>query len=334
MNILMILLLTLGAVDREVISQTACISTNGKSVEEAKAELLLAARSGAVEKLFGSLVTSLSQVDNPVLQEDQIKAASMGYVRLVGDPVFFNGDNLGEVCVKIQGYAAEEDRARLRPRELSRKSCVAEGDVGTIRKRAEEKAVYEALTDYEASLKRLPVSQVSSLLHDVQFSEGGFIQDTLTYCVRAAGFLYPIEVAAMAFKNSEPNREAVPVQDPSGRWIGEWKDLDGWAFSLVMDLRLSGDTLVTGTIEWTLKLSPEINMQKHIGHSAVEIVRGSFSSESSLVMIEGYEEHDPHGIIGLDGYKLILSRDGQELQGETEAHGTWAGRFSAQKSAK
>ncbi|HEX3527103.1 MAG TPA: AbfB domain-containing protein [Thermoanaerobaculia bacterium] len=209
----MILALVLGASERDIVTQNVCISLEGRKLEDAKSELLLAARRGAVEQLFGSLVTSLTQVENLSLKKDQIQAASMGYLRVEGDPLFSNGQSLGELCVKIRAYATEEDRAKLRPKELSKKVCVAEGDVATIRKRAEEKATLEALLDFDLSLAKSPHESVRSLLHEVRFTEGGFVLETTTYCVKVTGVLYPVEAAALNLQNggaADDNTRVVP----------------------------------------------------------------------------------------------------------------------------
>lgn len=203
MKSLLVAALALAAPDRAVITQTSCTSLEGRGLEEAKKELLQDARRGAVEQLFGSLVTSLTQVENLALKKDEIQAASLGYVRLEGGPSFFNGQSLGELCVRIQAYATEEDRAKLKPKELSKKTCAAEGDVTTIRKRTEEKAILEALTDYDGALKKLPPARVLPLLHEVRFSEGGFVPETTTYCVRVAGTLYPVEAITSLTLNHE-----------------------------------------------------------------------------------------------------------------------------------
>ncbi len=113
MKLLLAAALALAAPDRTVVTQTACTSLENKSLEEAKQELLLAARRDAVEKLFGSLVTSLTQVEDLKLQKDKIQAASSGYVLIEGEPELYNGQSPGELCVKIRAYTLEKDRAEI-----------------------------------------------------------------------------------------------------------------------------------------------------------------------------------------------------------------------------
>lgn len=323
MKALLIIGLLFSLADHDVISRTACMSLGDKNIESVKAELLLSARRGAVEQLFGSLVTSLSQVDDLVLKNDQIRAASLGFVRIVGSPLFFNGDNLGEICVKIQAYTTDEDRAKLKPKELSKKACTAEGDIGTIRKRAEEKAIYEALTDYDATLKRLPLSRVLPLLHEVRFSEGDFVKDALTYCVRAAGTLYPIEAAQSQLEHDKliPTHAAPDSVDITGSWEfvytahrtwndkGEIRDANGQNVTIFMEFKQKDDKIngkvvgatngacAQGTIGGTIKNNAirwNLISSGPCCPGAEELFSGEVDQSSGNMMIRGKSE--PKGI--------------------------------------
>jgi hypothetical protein len=101
------------AQDREIVTQTTCMSLEGKAVEAAKQELLLAARRDAMEKLLGSVVTSITRVEDLALRKDKIQAASAGFLRLQGEPEYFNGQALGELCVRVKAYTLDEDRAAI-----------------------------------------------------------------------------------------------------------------------------------------------------------------------------------------------------------------------------
>ena len=99
--------------DWEVVTRTACTSLEGKTIGEAKQELLLAARRYAAGELLGSLITSVTRVENLKLEKDRIQEASAGYLYLAGEPEFFNGQGLGELCVTIKAYTLDEDRAAI-----------------------------------------------------------------------------------------------------------------------------------------------------------------------------------------------------------------------------
>lgn len=95
---------------QETIQKTSCISAIGfKSNEDLKKELLVNSKREAVSELFGELITSFSKVEDFRLTQDKIRASSAGFVRIKGTPTFFQGKNFGEVCVKVNAYAKEED---------------------------------------------------------------------------------------------------------------------------------------------------------------------------------------------------------------------------------
>lgn len=141
-------------------------------------------------------------------------------------------------------------------------------------------------------------------------------------------------------KDQEPGpRESVPTAAPassaitstdiSGNWAGKWSTTDGYLFALTMDLQLDHETVVTGSIEWTLKLAPRLEEQHLIGRSAIELVRGSFNPDSGELMLQGYDKVDQFGVISLDSYRLNLSEDAQEIRGKNRGNGGLQGVFIA-----
>ena len=191
---------------QETVKKTFCMSAVGyqSGIDNLKRELLNNAKREAVSELFGELIKSFTKIENFKLTKDKMLAASVGFVRIKGDPVYYQGENLGELCVKIEAYAKEEDFQKFKPKVLTKKSCIAEGDVKTITKRTQEQARLEALIDYDQTLKKYPSEQILPLLHEVSFSDAGFIASTLVYCTKVRGTVYPIEIAALTEMPSEP----------------------------------------------------------------------------------------------------------------------------------
>ena len=184
---------------QETIQKMYCMSAIGypSNIDDLKKELLSNAKREAVSELFGELIKSSTKIENFKLTEDKMMAASVGFVRVKGNPIYYHGENLGEVCVRIDAYAKDEDFEKFKPKLLVKKSCVAEGDIRTIKKRAEERAKLEALLDYNQVFKKYPSDQILPLLHEVSFSESGFISNTLVYCTKVEGIIYPIEIATL-----------------------------------------------------------------------------------------------------------------------------------------
>lgn len=184
------------------VTKTACTSSFGKTEKQAKEELLVIAKRSAIGELFGEYIKSLSVVKDFSLQSDNIKSQSVGFVRVKGNPIYYQGKNLGEICVKINAYAKSEDFDKFKPKKLFKEVCIREGSIETIKKRAEEKAKLEALTDYDQSLKKYPTEQILPLLHEIKFLEEGFVKSI--YCVKVSGTVYPIEIAELTTERFEP----------------------------------------------------------------------------------------------------------------------------------
>lgn len=183
-------------VSAQETTKTYCLSAFDYqgSVDEMKAELLIAAKREAVREFFGEFISSFTKVEDLSITEDIIQATSLGFIRIKGDPEYYNGKNLGEVCVKINAYTTEEDFAQFQPQTLTQKSCIMEGDVKTIKQDTEKKAIFEALLNYDRRLEAYSPEQVLPLLREVTFSDEGFVPETEVYCAKVTGIMYPIEV--------------------------------------------------------------------------------------------------------------------------------------------
>lgn len=217
------LLLLSSAFAQETIQKTCCMSSTDYkgSMEDLKKELLYNAKRGAVSEIFGEFITSFTKVEQFTLIEDKIRASSAGLIRIKGDPVYYQGKNLGEVCVKIDAYAKKEDFEKFKPKQLSKKTCLMEGDVKTIKGKAQEKAKLEILVDYDQSLKKYPPEKILPLLHEVKYSEGGFVPDTQVYCVRATGTIYPIEIVSIKEELAGATKKEMEKKTGHGKPIGD-----------------------------------------------------------------------------------------------------------------
>ncbi len=193
-------------------TKTYCLSAieYTGSADSLKAELLTAAKREAVREFFGEFISSFTKVENLRITADTIQATSLGFVRIKGDPEYYQGKNFGEVCVKIVVYATEEDFAQFQPQTLRQKSCITEGDVKTIKEETEKKAIWDALINYDRRLEAYPPEQVLPLLREVSFIDEGFVPETEIYCAKASGVMYPIEVMGALV---EPTPESVSVSE-------------------------------------------------------------------------------------------------------------------------
>ena len=191
----------------DFIEKTYCAYAYGYTDAAAmKTELLTNAKRQAVNQIFGELISGSTAVENFVVTRDQIQASSLGYVRIAGDPEYFNGVNLGEVCVKVRAYVTPEDLAKFTPELLTKRFCFSNQDL-TADKLAsfvKEEAAVQALVDYNGSLAGVKRERLLGLLQKVTYLESGFLPETTTYCAKLEGYVTPVEVAALISFGDDP----------------------------------------------------------------------------------------------------------------------------------
>lgn len=184
----------------QTVEKTYCAYAYSYSDAEAiKTDLLTNAKRQAVNQIFGELISASTAVENFVITRDQIQASSLGYVRIEGDPEYFNGVNLGEVCVKVRAYVTPDDRAKFTPELISKRFCFSNQDL-TADKLAsfvKEEAAVQALVDYNGSLAGVKRELLLGLLQKVTYLESDFLSGTTTYCASLEGYVTPVEVTAL-----------------------------------------------------------------------------------------------------------------------------------------
>lgn len=111
----------------------------------------------------------------------------------------------------------------------------------------------------------------------------------------------------------------------TGNWDGEWSDSKG-TFSCELKLVQDSQNKMSGSIVWTLRKTRLAGFQKRIGLSGIEHVTGTFQQSERLLNLRGYRKNDPHVLIALDRYRLVLSPDGSTLAGQSQLQ---KGRLSA-----
>jgi hypothetical protein len=114
---------------------------------------------------------------------------------------------------------------------------------------------------------------------------------------------------------------------PAGEWHVAWTEPTGSGslYEANMSLVVDRSNMVQGEIFWTLRDAQRADMRAVVGRAAVEYVRGSYDPMSGVLVFEGYAKDDPSNVIGLDGYRLLLSENGNALAGVTRTGGTWQG---------
>lgn len=269
----------------DTVEKTDCKSAIGyDSMDELQADLLLSSKRQAVNELFGELITAATAVEDFVVTSDQIRASSLGLVR--EDAIrYYNGDNLGEVCIDISVYTTAEDRQQFVPIRLNKRNCVSNPDMTNreLRKFAEEEAVIKALIEYNRKLEGQARDRLLNLMQQVTYLENGLLPDTDSYCVRVEGHVTPIETVAL-LQASDSFSAAVLLPQISATIT---------------------DTL-TGTQEIDLNLLVTIDSTSHhIGDNSV-LSWDIPNPEGSAYMVRFWLDSDgtTEALLGLDTYNV------------------------------
>jgi len=207
----------------EPIAKTFCSNAFGyQNLDTLKADLLTNAKRDAVNELFGELIAASTTVDNFVVTSDQIRASSIGFVRIEGNVSFYNGDNLAEVCVTIRAYATDDDRKQFQPVQLDKRNCVTDANLTTsaLTAFAKQEAIVQALIDYDGNLASKDKALLPPLLQRISYLESGFVSETETYCVRVTGEVVPIEVIAFLDPGELPPGPGEQPANPTPTVVG------------------------------------------------------------------------------------------------------------------
>jgi hypothetical protein len=112
---------------------------------------------------------------------------------------------------------------------------------------------------------------------------------------------------------------------------GIWDSPDGSVYTAVVQLNVTPDGTVDGSISWTLKDARRPDLAAKVGQSGTEFVRGAYDARCRVLALAGYRLDDPQHILGTDRYELILAANGAGLGGVTANGDTWTGMFSLRR---
>ncbi|QOY53003.1 hypothetical protein [Candidatus Sulfurimonas baltica] len=196
---LLMLLTVANAQDKLETSKTSCIQQSvypNKTLDEQKKILIEKAKQKSLEELYGTLIVSKTDIENGKLVSDAIKSRAVGAVRVKGNPSFYNGKNLGEICTDVNVYITKKDLEKYRPKKVSLTHfCFNDPAVAMkdIKQQAKYGAYKEMISQYKASLK-LSGEQSEQLIHEFVISNDKFDFDTASYCFNAVGTILPYEL--------------------------------------------------------------------------------------------------------------------------------------------
>ena len=181
-------------------TKKSCIiqsSYPNKNLSELKKLLVQQVKQNSVEELYGTLMYSNTDFKNGKLSKDQIKNTAVGSVRIKGDPTFYNGDNLGEICANITSYITKKDIERYSPKKVKLNHFCYVNQTMSLKKIKDEakyKAYIESITKYKPSLKNISKSKATQLIHGFITSNEKFDFSSGAYCFDSVATLLPYEL--------------------------------------------------------------------------------------------------------------------------------------------
>ena len=198
-------------------TKTSCIQQSvyaGKTLEEQKKILIEQAKQESLEELYGTLILTSTDLKNGKITNDEIKTRAVGSVRVKGDPKFYNGQNLGEICANVTSYITKEDLEKYTPKEVKLKDfCFSDSSVAIkeVKNKARESAYKEMLVQFKPALKTLSKEEAEKYIHGFKESNGNFDFDKGAYCFDAVGTVLPYELEISAGSNKAVAK--VPKED-------------------------------------------------------------------------------------------------------------------------
>lgn len=188
------------------VTKKSCIYQSNyphKTISEQKEVLVQKAKTASVNELYGELIASITKMENGKIKKDTISQKAIGTVRTKGDPIFYQGKNLGEICSNVTSYVTDEDLAKYRPQkvELNRFCYLGKSvNIDDLKINAKYKAYQEIIGKYKPSLK-LSGKEAENYIHQFIISNDKFDFDTQSYCFDVQATILPYE---LEFQKNRP----------------------------------------------------------------------------------------------------------------------------------
>ena len=178
------------------VTKKVCINNEGYSTNQIKEKLLKEAKNSAIEEIFGSIISSTLKLSNGKITKNQIIQKSHGFVRIKGQPIFYNGNAFGESCVKIDAYITKKDYDLYSFNEVKlNHHCYNNPNLAVklIKQKALESAYIELLRLKKPSIN-LDIQTSKKLLHDVKIVNTNFDMSSGVYCFDISAKVSLLEV--------------------------------------------------------------------------------------------------------------------------------------------
>lgn len=204
MKLIYIILLLLSTLFADNIYKTttknSCIQQSvhcGKSLAQQKKLLIEQAKQESLEELYGTLIFSKTDLKNGKITNNEVRSRAVGSVRVQGDPKFYNGKNLGEICTEVKSYITYKDIKKYTPKEVKLKRfCYnnPNAKIADIKTNANYDAYKKVITQYKPTLKNISNQNAAKLIHGFKKSNEDLSNIAMgLYCFDAVATVLPYE---------------------------------------------------------------------------------------------------------------------------------------------
>jgi len=243
--------------DKLRTSKTSCIQQSvypNKTLDQQKKILIEKAKQESLEELYGTLISSSIDIQNGKLKHDEIKSRAVGAVRVDGNPSFYNGKNLGEICTDVNVYITKKDLEKYSPKKVSLTHyCFNNRSVAmkNIKQEAKYGAYKEIISQYKPSMK-VSGKEAEQFIHGFNLSNDKFNFDTASYCFDAIATILPYELEMGKNVKSGNKKQTIGksvskiAKTIYGKWYGSyyWKEAKSF---LIMNIQIKPDDTFKAT---------------------------------------------------------------------------------------
>ena len=212
---LLLLLTLVNAQDKLQTSKTSCLQQSAypnKTLVEQKKILIEKAKQESLEELYGTLISSSTDIESGKMTMDKIQSRAVGAVRVSGNPSFYNGKNLGEICTDVKVYITKKDLEMYSPKKVSLTHyCFNDPSVAMkdIKQEAKFGAYREIIGQYKPSMK-VNGKDAEQFIHGFIISNDKFDFETASYCFNATATILPYELELASKKKNIVSNTKVP----------------------------------------------------------------------------------------------------------------------------
>jgi len=201
-------------------TKKACILQSeypNKNQNQLKKILVDKIKANSVEELYGTMIYNSTILKNGKITDNETRSKIVGTVRIKGNPIFFNGDNFGEICAEVTTYITPKDIQKFTPKTIKFNDiCMVDDKVSlnNLKQKVKNKAYKNIVTSYNLKLQNISANKAKSLIHKFIIKNEKFDVNTGAYCISGKATILPYELEMIDSKNiKEVNKNKIDTNN-------------------------------------------------------------------------------------------------------------------------